>query len=95
MSIYRQQQSAEQTTAGARYKEPKSGSARTVAPSRIEGVSRSATSRRASDATLPAWPCRIARMISAVPQPSAVPRIILARQTCFCGALRLNTIASS
>ena len=28
------------------------------------------------------------RMISAVPQPSAVGRMILARQTCFCGALR-------
>jgi hypothetical protein len=27
------------------------------------------------------------RMISAVPQPSAVARMILARQTCFCGAL--------
>ena len=35
------------------------------------------------------------RMISAVPQPSAVARMILARQTCFCGALRLPTIASS
>jgi hypothetical protein len=28
------------------------------------------------------------RMISAVPQPSALARMILARQTCFCGALR-------
>src|ERR1700716_592549 len=35
------------------------------------------------------------RMISAVPQPSAVARIILARHTCFCGALRSATIASS
>src|ERR1700704_1980932 len=35
------------------------------------------------------------RMISAVPQPSAVARMILARQTCFCGALRSDTIASS
>ena len=32
-------------------------------------------------------------MISDVPQPSAVARMILARQTCFCGALR--SIASS
>ena len=35
------------------------------------------------------------RMISAVPQPSAVARITLARHTCFCGALRSATIASS
>jgi pimeloyl-ACP methyl ester carboxylesterase len=35
------------------------------------------------------------RMISAVPQPSAVARMILARHTCFCGALRSATIASS
>jgi len=35
------------------------------------------------------------RMISDVPLPSAVARMILARQTCFCGALRLDTIASS
>ena len=35
------------------------------------------------------------RIISAVPQPSAVARMMLARQTCFCGALRSNTIASS
>ena len=35
------------------------------------------------------------RMISAVPQPSAVARMMLARHTCFCGALRSNTIASS
>jgi len=34
------------------------------------------------------------RMISAVPQPSAVARMILARQTCFCGALRSLTIES-
>ena len=27
------------------------------------------------------------RVISVVPQPSAVARMILARQTCFCGAL--------
>ena len=31
------------------------------------------------------------RMISAVPQPSAVARMILARHTCFFGALRLET----
>ena len=35
------------------------------------------------------------RMISAVPQPSAVARIMFARHTCFCGALRSETIASS
>src|SRR5262245_54345152 len=35
------------------------------------------------------------RMISAVPQPSAVARMMLARQTCFCGALRSVMIASS
>jgi hypothetical protein len=35
------------------------------------------------------------RMISVVPQPSAVARMILARQTCFWGALRSATIASS
>ncbi len=34
-------------------------------------------------------------MISSVPQPSAVARMILARQPCFCGALRSDTIASS
>jgi hypothetical protein len=34
-------------------------------------------------------------MISAVPQPSAVAKITLARHTCFCGALRSATIASS
>src|SRR5713101_1426140 len=34
------------------------------------------------------------RMISAVPQPSAVAMIILARQTCFCGALPSPIIAS-
>jgi hypothetical protein len=34
------------------------------------------------------------RMISVVPQPSSVARMISARQTCFCGALRLPTIAS-
>jgi hypothetical protein len=34
-------------------------------------------------------------MISAVPQPSAVARMMLARHTCFCGALRPETIASS
>jgi len=33
------------------------------------------------------------RMISAVPQPSAVARMIAARQTCFCGLLRSATIA--
>ena len=35
------------------------------------------------------------RMISAVPQPSAVARTMLARHTCFCGALRSEMIASS
>jgi hypothetical protein len=35
------------------------------------------------------------RMISVVPQPSAVARMMLARQTCFWGALRSATIASS
>jgi hypothetical protein len=35
------------------------------------------------------------RMISAVPQPSAVARITLARHTCFCGALRSATITST
>src|SRR5262249_17466606 len=35
------------------------------------------------------------RLISAVPQPSAVARMMLARQTCFCGALRSEMIASS
>jgi hypothetical protein len=35
------------------------------------------------------------RMVSAVPQPSAVARMILARHTCFWGALRSATIASS
>jgi Helix-turn-helix domain len=35
------------------------------------------------------------RMISLVPQPSAVARMIRARHTCFCGALRSRTIASS
>jgi hypothetical protein len=35
------------------------------------------------------------RMISAVLQPSAVARMMLARHTCFCGALRSETIASS
>jgi len=35
------------------------------------------------------------RMISAVPQPPAVASIISARRTCFCGALRSETIASS
>ncbi len=35
------------------------------------------------------------RIISAVPQPSAVARMMLARHTCFCGALRSETIASS
>jgi hypothetical protein len=34
-------------------------------------------------------------MISAVPQPSAVARMMLARHTCFCGALRSATIALS
>src|ERR1700737_1461618 len=35
------------------------------------------------------------RMIAAVPQPAGVARMILARHTCFCGALRSETIASS
>src|SRR6266496_2275772 len=35
------------------------------------------------------------RMISAVPQPAAVARRIWARHTCFCGAQRSETIASS
>jgi hypothetical protein len=35
------------------------------------------------------------RITSAVPQPSAVARMIRARQTCFCGLLRSATIASS
>jgi hypothetical protein len=34
-------------------------------------------------------------MISAVPKPSAVSRMIRARQTCFCGLFRLPTIAAS
>src|SRR6266404_8469949 len=37
----------------------------------------------------------VACMISAVPRPSAVRRTIFARQTCFCGLLRLATTASS
>ena len=35
------------------------------------------------------------RITSKVPQPSAVARMILARQTCFCGELRCAMIASS
>ena len=35
------------------------------------------------------------RMISLVPQPSAVARMTLARLTCFCLALRSPTMASS
>ena len=35
------------------------------------------------------------RMISAVPQPAAVARMIRARQTCFCGLFRSATIRSS
>ena len=35
------------------------------------------------------------RMISAVPQPSAVARIIRARQTCFCRLLRSATTAAN
>ena len=35
------------------------------------------------------------RMISAVPQPSPVARMIRARQTCFCGLLRSATTRSS
>jgi hypothetical protein len=34
-------------------------------------------------------------MISAVPQPSAVARMMVARHTCFCGVLRSKMIASS
>ena len=37
----------------------------------------------------------VRRMISAVPQPSAVSRTICARQTCFCGLFRSATIAAS
>src|SRR4051794_37288396 len=37
----------------------------------------------------------VACMISAVPRPSAVSRTIFARQTCFCGLLRLATTALS
>ena len=37
----------------------------------------------------------VACMISAVPQPSAVRRMIFARQTCFCGLFRFATTASS
>src|SRR5258707_595430 len=37
----------------------------------------------------------LACMISAVPRPSAVRSTILARQTCFCGLLRLATTALS
>ncbi len=37
----------------------------------------------------------VACMISAVPRPSAVRSTIFARQTCFCGLLRLATTASS
>jgi hypothetical protein len=36
----------------------------------------------------------VRRMISAVPQPSAVSRTICARQTCFCGLFRSTTIAA-
>ena len=35
------------------------------------------------------------RITAAVPQPSAVARMIRARQTCFCGLLRSATVASS
>jgi hypothetical protein len=35
------------------------------------------------------------RMTARVPQPSAVARMIRARQTCFCGLLRSATTASS
>jgi hypothetical protein len=40
-----------------------------------------------------AW--RPRRMISAVPQRSAVARMIFARQTCFCGLFRSATIAAN
>ena len=36
----------------------------------------------------------VRRMISAVPRPSPVSRMIRARQTCFCGLLRSATTAS-
>ena len=36
----------------------------------------------------------VRRMISTVPRPSAVNRMIVARQTCFCGLLRLAATAS-
>ena len=32
-------------------------------------------------------------MLSAVPQPSAVARMMMARHTCLCGALRSEMIA--
>ena len=55
--------------------------------------------RRPREALLPAPHRRPAdagrRMISAVPQPSAVDSMIRARQTCFCARLRSATIASS
>ena len=37
----------------------------------------------------------VRRMISTVPTPSALSRMISARQTCFCGALRSLTSAPS
>src|SRR5262245_35899666 len=43
--------------------------------------------------TVLAFPVR--RMISALPRPSAVRRMILARQTYFCGLFRLPTTASN
>src|SRR2546429_9540545 len=50
---------------------------------------------RACQAHTPGFALPDRPMISAVPQPSAVARITLARHTCFCGALRSATIASS
>ena len=49
-----------------------------------------ACQRHTTGLALPDW-----RMISAVPQPSAVARMIWAHHTCFCGAQRSTTIASS
>ena len=46
--------------------------------------------RQTTDLLLP-----VRRMISAVPRPSAVSRIIRTRQTCFCGLFQLATIAAS
>ena len=37
----------------------------------------------------------VAAMIAFVPSPSALKRMIRARQTCFCGVFRLDTMATS